>query len=38
MSVIPENPGSAILAQLDFGTHFSLAIWMPFKLGIKEAM
>jgi len=38
MSVILENQGSSALAQLDLGTHFSLAMWMPFKLGIKEAI
>jgi hypothetical protein len=38
MSAILENQESAALAQSDLGTHFSLAMWMPFKLGIKEAM
>ncbi|GAI96902.1 unnamed protein product [marine sediment metagenome] len=32
------NQWSAAVVQLDFGTHLSLAMWMPFKLGIKEAM
>jgi len=38
MSAILENQGSSALAQLDLVTHFSRAMWMPFKLGIKEAM